>query len=239
MVGVLQHRQVRRHVQRELPAGLAVGFGGGARGGHDVFRKAQEFLLGRREMRECVRRVEHVVAELRRQFRQAFGDGLEAGLGGGVQLGATEAEVPQAVVDDALPRGRQRTERGAGAKRLVLAIEPLVLRQLGAVLRELRQVRVVDLAQRRAVHHGVHVRDLAPGAIETLVGILEGLDEVVPRGFGDVGRDAIDERAVLREELVDGRGDEPGGEFGIARQVGEIEQWIHRMSLDVTLQGTG
>ena len=181
-------------------------------------------------MRECIRRVEHVVAELRRQLGQAFGDGLESGLRDVVQLGAAETEVTEAVVDDALPRCRQRTERGAGAKRLVLAIEPLVLRQLGAVLRELRQVRVVDLAQRRAVHHGVHVRDLAPGAVETLVGILEGLDEVIPGGFGDVGRDAIDERAVLREELVDGGRDEPGGEFGIARQVGEIEQGIHRVS---------
>ena len=49
-----------------------------------------------------------------------------------------------------------------GADRLELHVQALVLRQLGVVLGDLRQVGVVDLAQLGAVHHRVQMRRPGP-----------------------------------------------------------------------------
>ena len=72
---------------------------------------------------------------------------------------------------------------GDAAQRLVLVEQRLVLPELGLVDGDLRQVRVVGVAQlgRRAPRAGAH---LAPGAREALVGVLERRDEVVPVGRG-------------------------------------------------------
>ena len=85
-----------------------------------------------------------------------------------------------------LPGGRQLRELRGILQRLVLLEQRLVLAELGPVLGDLRQVGVVDLAQLRVVHHRVQVRDLAPGAAEALVRVLERRDELVP------GRRALD-----------------------------------------------
>ena len=109
-------------------------------------------------------------------------------------------------------------------QRFVLLEQRLVLAELGPVLGDLRQVGVVGLAQRRVVHHRVQVRDLAPGAADALVRVLERRDEFVPgrfclqRGLGGgatVGEQLLDRgRNVLRLDPLE------------LRQAGKIEQGI-------------
>ena len=120
-----------------------------------------------------------------------------------------------------------RSNSGACLERLEFLEQSLVLRELGVVLRHLRQVRVVRFPQLRAVHHGIQVPDHPPGPAETLVRILQRLHEIVPGGGHRGSRNALDQRAVFREQLIHRRRHELRLEFGKARQPGEIEEGVH------------
>jgi hypothetical protein len=103
---VLHDRQPRRHVQRELPARLAVPgavlerrF---ARRGERVGGNSLEAPLILQHYRKCIGRVEHVLREFRRERRQAPRDAREARFARRAAP-AAEAKVAQRVIDDAPP----------------------------------------------------------------------------------------------------------------------------------------
>jgi hypothetical protein len=109
-------------------------------------------------------------------------------------------------------------------QRLVFLEQRLVLAELGPVLCDLWQVRVVRLAQRRVVHHRVQVRDLAPRAADALVRILERTDEFVPAGFR-VQR-CGGSRPSIGEQLLDGRRYVLGLDLLELRKTGKIKQGV-------------
>lgn len=113
------------------------------------------------------------------------------------------------------------------AQRLESCIQAFVLAEFGVVLGDLWQCRIVSLAQFRAVHHGVEMADLAPGAVQAFVGVFQRADKVVPVRRCLVGGDACDQGAVFRQQLVNGRCNVGGFELGKAGQTREIEQGIH------------
>ena len=226
VIGVLHHRQVRRKVQRELPAIAAVGLRGLARRLARIGRQAVEAGLVVDEQPERIGRVEHVLGELLRERRVPILDFGETLARRRDQFGATEAEVAQRVLDGPAARRAQRGEFGLGCEGLVAGEQRLVLRQLGKELRDPGQVRVVDLAQRRRVGHRVQVADDAPGASEPFGGVVERLDEGVPGERHRIGGHILERFAGLRDQHVEGRADELRLEGGEARQAGEVEQRI-------------
>ena len=153
VVRVLHDRQVRGHVQRELPAAPCRRPSPPSAAVSSTSSGMPRPLVGIGvEVREGVGRVEHVVAEARGQFGRASRPAaLNARLLVVGQLGAAEPEVAQLVLDDA-SAARRRAPANAGEARIALYLRnsPSCCDELGAVLRDLRQVRVVDLAQLRA-----------------------------------------------------------------------------------------
>src|SRR5207244_1295660 len=207
-----------------LPAALAVLLCRLARRVEHVGRNAADaFLIDHDGKR--LGRIEQVLGEAAAGARQLFLDGGEARLFLRRQLGAAQAKVAQRILDDALSRLGQGGKLRRGGERLVLVEQCLVLAELGPVLRDLRQVGVVHIAQLRAVEHGVQVRHLAPGAADAFVRILERRDEAFP-GHQRT-RDALDGGAAFGEQLVDRRRDVLGFELRESRQSGEVQEWIH------------
>jgi hypothetical protein len=197
-----------------------------ARGLQDVGRDARDVRRLGLDVGEGVGRVEHVVLEARREGRELLLQLLEAGLLRVRELRAAEAEVAQFVADMPLARRRERGEGGGIRERAEAGEEPQVLALGGEVLGDPRQGRVVGLAQRGRVHHEVQVGHLRPGAPETLVGVVQGLDEVLPGGRLARGGQALHGGAALGEQVVDGRGDMLGTHVGEARQGGKIEKRV-------------
>jgi hypothetical protein len=73
----------------------------------------------------------------------------------------------------------------------------------------------------------VQVADDAPGPRQALSGIEHGLHEVIPRGRCLRSDQAIDQAAVLVDELPDGRRNVLRHHGVKAGQAGKIEQWVH------------
>ncbi len=201
----LAYREVGRRVQRELPPVLAVFLRGLARRLQDIVWNSTNPRFVDHD-RICVRGIQQIFRKLRRKPGELFlNRGIAALLVRG-QLGAAQAEVAQGILDNLLPRRAKRGKLARLVQRLVFLEQRLVLAELGPVLRDLRQVGVVGLAQRRVVHHRVQVRHLAPGAADALVCVLERPDEIVPVGFraqrGGGGGAAIGEQLLDRGRYV-------------------------------------
>ena len=146
------------------------------------------------------------------------------------QLGAAEAEIAQRVLDDAFWRAVESVcEFGEAASALYFSNKRLVLAELGPVLRDLRQVGVVRLAQLGTVHHGVQVRNLAPGAADALVRVLQRRDEIVPGRARSSA--ALDGRAAVGEQLLHRGRDVLGLDLREARQPGKVQEWIQLEAL--------
>jgi len=90
------------------------------------------------------------------------------------------------------PRRVERRERRRGRERAVLRVQALVLPELGVERRHLRQVRVVRVAQLGRVGDRVHVAQRAPGAMQAVERVGDGLGDAVPRRLARVGHDALD-----------------------------------------------
>ncbi len=226
-VGVLHHRQVGRHLQGEFPAAGTGRFGRGARGFQYVLGNAGQLVLVVDDERVVVGGVEQVFLELGRQPGQFLLQVEETRLPVVRQFGAAETEVAQLVVDDLPARVGKRGVVGPRLQRLEFLEQTLVLAELGKVDGDLRQVGVVGLAQFRGVHHRMQVRDLAPGAAELFIGVIERGDELLPVGFGGLRHRVFDRGAAFGQQLIDGGRDVFGTDVGKARQAGEIEQGVH------------
>src|SRR5262249_18135128 len=171
--------------------------------------------------------IEHVLGKLGGQLGELFLDRGVALLLLERQLGAAEAEVAQRVLDD-LPAGRRKGAELRRACELLVLLEKLkILSELGPVLRDLGQGRVVSLAERRAVHHRAQMRDLAPGAAQALVRVLERRDEVFPGGA--CPRRRFDRGAAGGEQLVDGGSDVLRLDLVEPWQTGKLKKWIHSL----------
>jgi hypothetical protein len=180
VVGVVDDRRVARVLQRDLVAGAA--FGGCRLGEHldRVVRHARQRLRIVDIERERVDRVEHVLGVARRHLRLPLDERLEARLAVGRQLGASESEVPQLVLDHPAPRRGPRREVRQRGEFLEARVKRLVLRQFGEERRQLRLVGVVLLAQLRRVDHRVQVRHSAPGPSEPVGDVVERIHDGVP-----------------------------------------------------------
>ena len=190
-----------------------------------VLRHAGQALLVLDKKRKRIGRIEHVFRKFGTQFRQFFGNRLEAKLLVFCQIGTGQSEVAQLVVDDPAPRNGQKSESRCGFQRFVLAEQREVLAQVSPVFADLRQVVVVGVAQFRAVDDGVQMAHRAPGARQLFIRVFERRDEIVP-GVAAVGSDLCDGRAARRDELIHRRCDVSGVDFGEARQARKIQQRV-------------
>ena len=64
--------------------------------------------------------------------------------------------------------------------RLVFLKQRQVLRQLGVILGDFGQIRVVHLAQFRAIHHHIEMTNLTPRARQMFIGVFKRLHETAP-----------------------------------------------------------
>ncbi len=208
--------------QPSLPsaAAAAAGFG------EHIARDAGE-LGGVFDM-ECPRvgRIEQVVVELCGELGELLLDRLEPRLLRPRQLGASEAEVAQLVGDRALPRGVERRERRRLGERAITAEEPGVLREVREERGDLRQVRVVRIAQRGRAHDRVQVLNRGPRAIQPVERVGKRLGDVVPARRARIGGDHVDRVARSVDEKVDCRSHVLGTYRVEARQARKVEQRI-------------
>ena len=228
-VGVLQHRQVGRHVQGELPAGFAILLGRFARGFDGVGRQASKLGGVADVFGKGIGGVEQVFGELGAECGEFFLDGLEARFLRFRKFGAGEPEVANLVVEDALARGAERGVFRAGAQRLVAGEEGEVLSQFGVKTRNLGQHGVVGLAPGRDVEHRVQVADDAPGARQALHAVGQRRGEVVPARRCRIrvrGGQALDQRTAFGEQLADRRFDVRRFNGVETWQAGKVEQGI-------------
>ena len=220
-MGELHHRQVARHLERELEAFLAFGLGGGPRRLDHVGRYPVQFIRAG-VVREGVGGVKRVLAEFLAQLRLPLLDRREALLGSAGELRAAQHEIADCVL---VRLALLRRECGR-IDRLVFREQAFVRTQPGPEVGDLGQHRVVGGAQLGRVGHAVEVADDAPGAAEPLGGGFQHLRDVVPAA-GEVGGGHGGQRLVgLRQQLVDGRGHVLGPDFVEAGEVGESEEWI-------------
>jgi hypothetical protein len=204
-VGVLHDRQIRGHVQRELPAAFAVRFGGLPCGLPGVVRQSGELGFVAHPFGKGVGGVEQVLGKAGRELREFFGNRLEARLVFGRQLGAAEAKIAQFVVDDLPLGGRQAGVFAALGDCLVLRKEREVLSDFSVETRDIRQHAVVGIAPGGGVVDRAHMVDHSPGARQSFEAIAERCGEICP-GRGDrVRSQALDEDTALREQLADCR----------------------------------
>ena len=175
--------QIARHAQRELPAAAAVGFRRGrACGREHVGGNAGQLVFDRRR-RAPTRWSRRARCRRTRAERSASSSStaLSRAFCAGGQLGAAQPEVaqlvrrrPSACAASSVANDGDRGERPVARE------EAQVLREIGVECGDLRQVRVVRIAQRRRADDRVEMRDRAPRAIEPIERVGERLDDGVP-----------------------------------------------------------
>ena len=116
------------------------------------------------------------------------------------QRDAAEPKIAQRVGDELPFDGLRRID--ALLQGAEVAVQRLVLAELGAELGDQREAAIERLAQRRARHDGIHVRDRTPNAVDLGADVLEAAEPV------EIGRGHVlggDERApLLGEQLAHG-----------------------------------
>ena len=125
-------------------------------------------------------RVEDVLGEARLQLRDAFGDLHEARLLRDGQIDAREAEVPQRVLEDFLPRRAETLDPGDSP---VAVVKALVLSHLRRVFAQQGKGGVVGLAQLRVVGDRVQMRHRGPCPADAIVHLADGLHDALPGGL--------------------------------------------------------
>ena len=226
LVAELQQREIRREMQREFKARLAIGFSGCARSLPGIVGQAGEVGFGFDEQRVIIGRIEHVFRKLCRQRRMLFLDFREALLFFVRQFCAAEAEIAQGIVDDFLARRRVSRVFRAVAQQLVFFEQREILRQFSPEFRDLGLVFVIHGAQFRRIDDSIQMANDAPGAAELFGGFFERFDEAGPAHRRGGRRELRDDGAVFFQQRVDGRCNAFRLDRLEARQVGEIEQGI-------------
>ena len=190
---VAQRRLHRRVLQRKdvLPLELA-GLGGLRRRADLLPREAVEFLHVINDDRVLLRRLERVLAELRRQRRKLLVDFLELPLSRLRQLRPGAHELDFVALDE-LRRLRVEAELGA---LLVEAVDPReegrIEEDLVPMRSELRRHLRLDLLHLRVSVGGTQRAEHGLYAVQETANLLERDEGVLERGRGRIVRDGLD-----------------------------------------------
>ena len=157
--GKLHHRQITRHLERELVACFALGLRSRLGRLLHVGRHAIQ-LIGRGVVGIGVGGIQCVFAELLAQLCLALLDLSEALFAGSGQLGAAEHKVAHRVQMRLALFWRER----CGVDRFVFGVEPFIGTQACPEFGDAGQGGVVGSAQFGGVGHAVQVADCAPRA---------------------------------------------------------------------------
>ena len=142
-------------------------------------------LLGRAQRQgPGLRRVEHVVAEARRQLGQLGLDGVEARLRLALEADAAQLRVAHQRLDDAALGGVERGPGVAGLDRLQRLVDRLALAEPDEEGDHLGLHRGVRRTQRVAVAHRHQVTDRSPRERQPVGDARDRLDDGVPRRRG-------------------------------------------------------
>jgi len=225
-VGVLHHRQVRRHVQREFPAVVAILLGCLGRGLAGVVGQAGQFGLVAHQFGKGVGGVEQVFREFGRKLRKFLRNRLEARLLIVAQLRAGEPEIANLVVDDALPGWRKPGVFSAPGDCLVRGEELEVLTEFGIEARDFGEHAVIRLAPFGDVIDGVQMADNSPRARQRFEAVTQRCREAVPGRCGAFRGQPHDQRAAVVEKLADSRLHVARHNGVEARQAGQVKQRV-------------
>src|SRR6266480_1420789 len=151
-------------MQGELPTLLAIltrRFFGGF---EYILGDAEQLSTVGDQRRKRIGCVEQILGKLGLERYKFFLDFAKAWLVPGLQFGSSKTIIAQVVLDDLALGLRQLLKTHRSAQGLEFFIELKVLRELGTVPSDFRQIRVVGVADRGAVVHRVQVSDHAPSA---------------------------------------------------------------------------
>ena len=203
VVAVREHRLVIGRVERQEPARQTCCLRRRAGALDDHRRQARELHLVAHHPRPRIRRIEHVLVELRLHAREPLHHLPESLLAIRGQRHPGEPEVAQRIFQElALLGCEARTLLVEDA--LIGRAERFVLRKLGVIAGEKRQAGVVRRAQLLAVQHVVQVTDRRPRAREHVMHPFDRRDETVPavgprvEQGGELASVSIDQRAHRR-----------------------------------------
>ena len=233
VIGVLEHREDRRGLQRETPGlGLALRGRGLLRRGERAGGQAGETLFVFDEELPGVGGIEDVLGILLRLLGQLRVEGGQTGLTFGREVGAVLLEVSHRLLEETTADARERLRVGGGGVSLEDRPEFRIERQRREERRHLGHHRVVGLAELRGVEDGVEVRDQAPGAGEVLGRGLEAEEDL---GVGQVGAlrllERVDVGAGAAQGLTDIRLDVFGLQAAPVEKELVGEEGVHAISL--------
>ena len=233
VIGVLEHREDRRGLQRETPGlRLALRGRGLLRRGQRAGGQAGEALFVFDEEFPGVGGIEDVLGILLRLLREVGVELRQAGLPFRRQVGAVLFEIGHRLLEEAAADARERLS--VGGRRVGLEDRPKfgVERQRREERGDLGHHRVVGLAELRGVEDRVQMRDQTPGAGEVL---RRGLEAEEDLGVGQVGPlrllERVDVGAGTSQGLTDVRLDVFGLQAAPVEKELVGEEGVHAISL--------
>ncbi len=220
--GVRQDGLVRRRIEPQAPAfEAALGRQRGRAIEHELRQARERGAIGLAVL-ERVGRIHDVLLELRLLGGELLHDLLESLPRRSGQRDAAEPKISQRVGDELPFDGLRRID--ALLQGAEVAVQRLVLAELRAELGDQREAAIERLAQRRARHDRVHVRDRTPNAVDLGADALEAAEPVeIGRGHALGG----DEHAPLLGEQLAHRGLDVLGLDG--RELGQRVRYEQRI----------
>ncbi len=155
VVAVGHHWQIARDIQSQQVTFLLFGFRLGFSGGERAFRHSRQLGFVGDELRPAHGGIEHIIAVLVAQLRQASGDFAVTLLFLFRQANAGQFKITQRVIDRFLLRGIQSGVMIAVAQVAVRVVQSFMLANPGAVFRQQRQRLFVGFTQLRTIFHRV------------------------------------------------------------------------------------
>ena len=196
-----RHGLVSRRIEPQAPAfEAALGRQRGRPIEHELRQARERGAIGLAVL-ERIGRIHDVLLELRLLGGELLHDLFESLPRCSGQRDAAEPKIAQRVGDELPFDGLRRID--ALLQRAEVAVQRLVLAELGAELGDQREAAIERLAQRRARHDRIHVRDRTPNAVDLGADALEAAEPV------EIGRGHVlggDEHAPLLGEQLAHRG---------------------------------
>ena len=183
VVAVGHDWQVAWNIQRQQPAFLLFSFSLGFCRRQCAFRHTGQLAFIGDQLAPAHSGIKHVVAVSRPQLREARGDFAIALLFIFWQTDTGEFEITQGVIDRFLLRQIQCRVLIALFQVAIRLIQPFMLTDPGAVLREQRQRLFISFTQLRAVFYRIKMADRGENTAQAIVGFRQRLNQVIP-GIG-------------------------------------------------------
>ena len=204
VVAVGHHRQIARDIKRQQEAFLLFRFGLGFCRRQRAFRHTGQLSFVGNQLRPAHGGVEHVVAVLVAQLGQTRGNFAVAGLLLFWQANPGQLKITQGVIDRFFLRRAQFGIMVAVAQVAVGFVQPFVLTDPGAVLREQRQGLFVGFAQFRAVFYRVQVAHRGEDTPQHVVHFGQRLTQIFPGVRRALRYHAFYRRAAVVQRLRNG-----------------------------------